>query len=74
MDSLLFDDIQSLSGTGVRTGFAGERLWNKLLAPVEDVLGGIAFGEGKESRLVAGSTFAIMFAIRYEVIRAISQV
>lgn len=39
--------IQSLSGTGLRTGFVGDR--KPLLKPVELVRGGIAFGDRRLS-------------------------
>lgn len=62
---LLLDDNQSLSGTGDRTGFVGETGlmiggmgWKVLFRPVEEVRGGIAFGEGNESLFETKSTSA----------------
>ena len=63
----LFDDNQLLSGTGDRTGFVGETGltmggigWKVLYKPVEEVRGGIALGEGNESRLETPSISVTM--------------
>lgn len=59
----LVEDIQLLSGTGDKTGFVGETGltiggtgWKVVLRPVEEIRGGIVFGDGNESLFETPST------------------